>query len=84
MWLNKFKIAIASQNTDAIDKLLNKMPQFCELDQMQEAQYLLKEASSLAKTLQNETLVSMQQIKRNLKFLKSTQTNSKSTLDISL
>ena len=82
MWLNKLKIAITNQDTDAIDALLDNMPHFSELDKMQEAMYLLKEASSLAQKLKDETYASMKQIKKNIKFLKVTQPSSLSKLDI--
>jgi len=82
MWLNKLKIAITNQDTNSIDELLNDMPQFSELSKMQEAMYLLKEAVSLSKKLQDETLYSMKQIKKNIKFIKSTQLDKISSLDI--
>ena len=82
MWLNKFKIAIVNQDTDAIDRLLNEMPKFSDVSDMQEAKYLLKEATSLMERLKDKTKSSMKQIKQNINFLKSTQANTKSTLDI--
>jgi len=82
MWHNKLKIAIVNKDTDAIDSLLDNMPEFSEVSKMQEAMYLLKEVSSLAKMLQDETTISMKQIKRNINFLKSTNLDTSSTLNI--
>jgi len=81
-WLDKLKIAIIEKNTQEIEKLLETLPEFKDLQQMQEAQYLIKEAATLVYALKDETMASMQKVKKNLSFLRSTQVESTSNLDI--
>ena len=82
MWLNKLKIAIVEKNTDALDKLLDEIPKFSDAKEIQEAAYLLREASELLHSLKDETALSMKQIKKNIAFLKSTQVQPSAKLDI--
>ena len=82
MWLSKFKIAIIERNTEEIDTLLEELPTFTTVDEMKEAQYLMKEAATLLLNLKSQTQDTMQRIQKNLSFLKSTQTNDSSALDI--
>jgi hypothetical protein len=82
MWLKKLKIAIIEKNTDALDALLDDIPQLKEDAEIQEAIYLLKEATNLVGTLKDETSSSMKQIKQNLKFLNSTKAPQQHKFDI--
>lgn len=82
IWLNNLKIAIIEKNTDAIDDLLEELPKFENMEEMKEAQYILKEAAILLHTLKNETQTSMRQIEKNLSFLRATEAKSSTTLDI--
>jgi len=82
MWLTKLKIAVIEKDTDALDKLLDDIPTQHTKDEASEALYLLKEATELVHKLKDETAVSMIQVKKNLSFLRSTETKPKSTLDI--
>ncbi|MCD6432900.1 MAG: hypothetical protein J7L21_02555 [Sulfurimonas sp.] len=84
MWLTKLKIAIVEKNTDVLDGLLNETPKFSDAKEIQEAMYLLREASELLYSLKDETAVSMKQLKKNLSFLKSTQVQPSAKLDIRL
>lgn len=82
MWLTKLKIAIVEKNTDALDKLLDETPKFSDAKEIQEASYLLREASELLHSLKDETALSMKQIKKNISFLNSTQAQPSAKLDI--
>ena len=82
MWLNSLKIAIVEKNTDKIDTLLNDIPQLESKEEIEEALYLLREASELIHTLKDETSHSMRQIKKNLQFLRSTDIPTSTKLDI--
>jgi hypothetical protein len=82
MWLTKLKIAIIEKNPDALGKLLDNIEHFEDPKEIEEALYLLKEATSLMHILKNETSVSMQQIKKNLDFLRSTDIHTSKKLDI--
>ena len=84
MWLNNFKIAIIEKNTQNINKLLDEVPQFKDIDEIEEVMYLMREASELLHTLKNETASTMSQLKKNIEFLNSTQHDEKNFLDIKL
>lgn len=84
MWLNKLKIAIVEKNTDALDALLNDIPQLSKAEDIEQAIYLLKEASKLLYTLQDEAKISMGKIKKNIAFLRSTERPKINKLDIKL
>ncbi len=82
MWLTSIKIAIIEKNTDKLNLLLDEAPEFENKQDMEEAMYLLREAAELVYKLQDETSVSMKQMKKNMDFLKSTQPNTSNRLDI--
>ena len=82
MWTTKLKIAIVEKNADALDKLMDDIPELTDADDIQEAIHLLKAAMGLVSTLKDETSSSMKQIKKNLQFLRSTDIPTSSKLDI--
>ena len=84
MWLNSLKIAIVEKNTDKIDVLIDSIPKFNDLKEVESAMYLLKEAMELLHTLKDETAESMMKIKKNLDFINSTQHTNTNSLDIKL
>ena len=81
-WLNKLKIAIAEKNIENIENLIDNLPKFENVPELEEAQYLFKEVAVLVHALKDETQASMQQIQKNLTFLRATETKSATTLDI--
>lgn len=82
MWLTKLKIAIIEKNTEALDALMDDIPQLGTKENLEQAVYLLREASELVYTLQDDTFKSMAQIKKNLQFLRSTDIPTSKNLDI--
>ena len=82
MWLTSLKIAIVEKNTDKINELLDDLPQLEDKAEIEQAIYLLREASELIYTLKDETSVGMRQIKKNINFLKSTHVQAPNKLDI--
>ena len=82
MWLTNLKIAIVEKNIEKFSELMDEIPQLQTQAEMEEALYLIREASNLVHTLKDETLSSMKQIKNNLNYIKSTQNKSKSKFDI--
>jgi hypothetical protein len=82
MWLNQLTIAIVEKDTDKIDELLINIPTFDNVDDMRSAQALLKECLVLLHTLKDETASSMKQLKKNIDYLNSTQTQTINKLDI--
>ncbi len=82
MWLNNLKIAIIEKNTDSLQDLLNDIPKYEDKESREQALYLLREALELLHTLKDQTAADMVKIKKNIAFLKSTDTSSSSRLDI--
>ena len=81
-WLTKLKIAIAEQNIENIENLIDNLPKFTNAQELEEAQYLFKEVAILLHTLKDETQSTMQQIQKNLTFLRATETQTATRLDI--
>jgi len=82
MWLNSLKIAIVEKNVEAMDKLLDEIPEFSDQQELQEAIYLSREALELLYTLKDEAALNMSKIKKNISFLKSTEVSTSKRLDI--
>jgi len=82
MWLSNLKIAIVEKNTDKLNELMDEIPQLENKEDINQAIYLIKEATELVQSLQNETSASMKQMKKNIDFLKSTEHKISNRLDI--
>ena len=82
MWLKDLKIAVIQKDTKSLDKLLDDIPTLKDSKEIEEALYLLKEATKIVLTLKNETAISMQQMKKNIDFLQSTTTDKAPKFDI--
>lgn len=84
MWLTNFKIALIEKNTKKLSELMEEVPQLEKLEDIEQAIFLLKQATELVESLKNETALSMQKIKTHISFLQSTQTPKQTKLDITL
>ena len=82
MWLNQLKIAIIEKNIDNLNELMDNLPELENQDEINEAIYLLKEATQLIEGLRDRTQASMIQMKKNITFLEATQQQKDSSLDI--
>ncbi|MBA3026548.1 MAG: hypothetical protein FP820_09075 [Sulfurimonas sp.] len=82
MWNKALQIAIVEKNADKIKELLDTPSNFATLEEVQEARYLLAEASELMHELKDDTARTMKQIKKNIDFLSSTQAKKSNKLDI--
>lgn len=82
MWLTSLKIAIVEKNTDKLTELMEDIPQLEKKEDIEQAIFLIKEATVLVQTLQNETSTSMIQMKKNINFLKSTEHKTSNRLDV--
>jgi threonyl-tRNA synthetase len=82
MWLNKLKIAIVEKNFKLLEELLEDIPSLSEPKEIEQAIYLLKEATTIVDHLKDETQTSMIQIKKNIDFLNSARADRKSKFDI--
>lgn len=82
MWLTKLKTALVLEDSEAISELLDEMPQFDTIAQMEEASYLLMQVKIFIEREKTLTAHTLQQIKNNINFLKSTQTEAPSSLNL--
>lgn len=82
MWLTKFKTALVLEDFENISKLLEEVPQFETLQQMEEASYLLAQTKTLVEKNKLQTAHVLQQLQNSLNFLKSTQSEPPSTLNL--
>jgi len=78
MWLNNLKIAIIEKNPAKIDDLVESIPIFDDVKDIESAAYLLKEASILMITLKDETAESLKKIRKTKDFLASTHSKDTS------
>jgi len=82
MWLNELKIALVQQDIEKLNNLLESIPPLENLTDINKAIHLLDEATKMVVTKQNKALSSMQTIKKNIDFLKSTKPQNGQNLDI--
>ena len=82
MWLNQLKIAVSQKDMDLLGSLLADIPNLTDKEELDSAIVLLAQAKEIIQELQNETVASMKQIKKNLEFLKSTETTQPHRLDV--
>jgi hypothetical protein len=82
MWLTKLKIALVLENIEQLSTLLSEMPQFDTIKQIEEASYLLIQAKTLIEKNKSDTAQILQQLKNNLNFIKSTQAEAPSSLNL--
>lgn len=82
MWLNQLKVAIVQKDVELLDSLLQDIPQLQDEKEIESALYLLQETTVLLQNLKEEAASSMQQIKKNLDFLNSTEAKKTAKFDI--
>ncbi len=82
MWLKDFKIALVQKDTEKLDELMNSLPELESPEEIEQALYLLKEATRLVSSLREETQIAMRQMKKNIDFLESTTSPLTSKFDI--
>ncbi|HZF70536.1 hypothetical protein [Sulfuricurvum sp.] len=82
MWLTKLKTALVLEEIDQISSLLDEMPSFTSLAEMEEANYLLSQTKTLIERNKIETAHTLQQLKNTIDFLKSTQIEPSSSLNL--
>lgn len=82
MWLNNLKIAVIEKDLEKVEKLLDEMPELHDVKDIEQALYLLHEATVQATLLKEHTADSMMRIKKNIDFLRATEHQSPNKLDI--
>lgn len=84
MWLTQFKTALVLGQIERISSLINEMPSFETLTEMEQAAYLLQHAKTLLEEEKSKTGQTLQQLKNTLNFLQSTQADGPSSLNLKL
>ena len=84
MWLSQLKTALVLEEISQIAELIDTMPPFTSVGEMEEASYLLQQAQELMVRNREETAQTLKQLKNTLDFLKSTQSRPAGSLNIKL
>ena len=82
MWINEFKIALIEKNTQKLEKLVDADLKFDSIEEIEEAMYLIKEANKFFTKLKDETVISMNHLRKNIDFLRATQSPLENKIDI--
>jgi hypothetical protein len=82
MWLNRFKIALVQKDAGEIARLIDVMPRFDDVAEMEEAACLCREAEQLLQAMKAETLRAKTQLQKNIEFLRSAHADAPSELDL--
>lgn len=81
-WIENFTIAIVEKNSIQIGKLIETMPAFETKDEASWARALIQEALRVMEVQKDETLISMQKIKKTQAFLMSSTPKRKTKVYI--
>jgi hypothetical protein len=82
VWLNQLKVAVVQKDLELLARLLDDIPAFEDAKEIEQAQFLIKEATLLVQKLKDDTAASMVQMKKNIDFLNSTKVDKTSKFDI--
>ena len=83
-WLTDLKKAIVLQDILALESLIDQMPQFSTLLDMEDAMYLLLSAKTFLENERTHTLHSLTQLKNTIDFLKATENITASSINLKL
>lgn len=84
LWLNDLKKAIILQDTQKLSSLIDQMPHFSTLIEMEAAAYLLLSAKTFLESERSLTLHSLSQLKNTIDFLKATENTTASSINLKL
>ena len=73
-WIKDFKIALIEENEKNLEKLLEIIPEFTSLDQMQEVAHLMAEVHQVFSSKKDKMASNMLKIKKQKEYLLSTHT----------
>jgi len=82
IWLNALKGAVVQKDVAQLEKLLETIPNFDTLEDMQTALYLFQEAKRVVEDVKGQTERSMAQMKKNIDFLNSATADKRASFDI--
>ena len=81
-WLNSLTAAISTENIDQMMELLDSMPEFENLQQMEEAYYLLQSAYETIEQLKAADSILLAKLKNSMKFFEEKNRNDFNSLDV--
>lgn len=84
MWLTQLKVAFVLGQIERISALIEEMPTFETLEEMEQAAFLFQQIQTFLENEKMKTSQTMQQLKNTLNFLQSTQTDLPSSLNLKL
>jgi len=70
-WINDLKIAVIEEDIENISSMTNSLPKFKDINDAKEALGLIEEAIKIVKNRREETLETMNKIKKTRAFLNS-------------
>jgi hypothetical protein len=82
MWLNEFKVALVTKDIAKLQNLMDTIPKFDSVEEMQEALFLINDARKIVTALKQQTILDMKKIKQNINFLEATHIQSTPKIDI--
>jgi hypothetical protein len=82
VWLKRLKIAIATEDIELLGELLEETTEIKTPEDAQSAVILLAQAKELLEAKKSEAQSAMQQIKKNINFLKSGVADTPAKFDI--
>jgi hypothetical protein len=77
-WINALKIAIVEENEEKIERLIQELPCFDDVQTMENAAYLLKEAHTLLSLKKDALASNLIKIKKQKEFLNALSSSSPS------
>ena len=83
MWLNDFKVAMLESNVDKLLQLIDNIPKFETIDELEEAKYLIANAYEDAHKEKNKTAKILQELKKSRSFLENSHDTKSYKLDLS-
>ena len=70
-WINDLKIAVIEEDIENISSMTSSLPKFKDINDAKEALGLIEEAIKIVKNRREETLETMNKIKKTRAFLNS-------------
>jgi len=82
MWIDRLKVAVVQEDTELLRTLLDDIPKFKTSQELNEAIFLLQEATRIVQCHQDKIAESMKKMKKNIEFLDSATANQTAKFDI--
>lgn len=82
MWLQDFKIALIEENVEKMHQLLDEIPQFQSIKELQDAQYLIANALKDTTAQKNKISTILSELKKSSSFVKSSYDTKSYKLNI--